>query len=64
MSETVSTADLHQHYWRGYTLDHDRAAAAQQFTERYGQPPAHIIEARGLLLLGPIPSTSPAEALP
>lgn len=59
--------DTQRHYWRGFTLDHDEADAAQRFAARYGQPPAHIIEAGGILLVGPIPPGAlrdQPEALP
>ena len=38
-----------------YTLDTDEHAAALAYRERYGVPPEHIVEAAGLLWLGPIP---------
>lgn len=49
------TPDLTAHHWRGFTLDHDEADAAAQFTARYGQPPEYIIEYKGNLLVGPLP---------
>lgn len=45
-------AQLH----RCYTLDTNEDDAARLFVQRYGQPPERIIEAKGLLWLGPVPS--------
>ena len=55
---------LRAHQWRAFTLDHDEAiekagglpdAAARAFTQQYGVPPAFIVEAWGILYVGPIP---------
>lgn len=42
-----------------YTLDTDEHAAALAYRERYGVPPEEIIEAAGLLWLGPVPTEQP-----
>lgn len=55
-TDQVSAAELQRRHWRAFTRDHDEADAARSFTARYGCPPAHIIEAGGNLLLGPIPT--------
>lgn len=47
--------DFHAGWWLCFTLDHDEAAAAARFLERFGQPPANILEQDGLLWLGPLP---------
>lgn len=45
--------------WRAWTLDTDADEAAAAFLRRYGQAPERIVEAGGLLLLGPIPEATP-----
>jgi hypothetical protein len=57
----MTPPDPHNHYWRGFTLDHDEAEASAAFTARYGQPPAYIFESRGVLLVGPVPEDRAAQ---
>ena len=55
-----SPPDPTAHYWRGFTRDTDEAEASRLFTARYGAPPEFIIEAKGILLAGPIPARTDA----
>lgn len=54
----ASAPDPHAHYWRGFTRDTDEGEAARIFEQRYGQPPAFLIESKGILLAGPIPAAN------
>lgn len=47
--------DLHAAHYRCFTLDHNEDDAARIFQARYGQPPAYIIEDKGILWVGPVP---------
>lgn len=55
-ADRVSSEDLQRRSWRAFTRDHNEADASRLFTERYGRPPEYIIEAKGILLLGPVPA--------
>lgn len=59
-----SSETLRAHTWRAYTLDHDEDAAARAFAQLYGAPPAYILEAWGVLYVGPIPAAQPAAGMP
>lgn len=50
--------DPHDHAFRGFTLDTTEDEAAASFQRRYGRPPEYIVEALGILLVGPIPAAS------
>lgn len=51
-----STPDTAGVVWLAFSPDHSEEEAARRFQERYSQPPRYIIESRGNLLLGPVPS--------
>ena len=41
-------------YWLTFTLDHDRAEALASFVRRFGRQPERVIEALGVLWVGPV----------
>jgi len=54
--ELEATPDPRGATWLAFTGDHNEDDAAATFQRRYAQPPLHIFDGLGgLLLVGPVP---------